>query len=112
MSTTEPTEESVRSEVGAWLKANRDTTAKFIKVTQKAFAECAKAPEPCVKALVEAKGGEVVGLAVVIYQPYPEAKTFDPLPFYYLAKLDANYYPNSAACELCKKGEPAVTVNV
>ena len=64
------------------------------------------------KALVEAKGGEVVGLAVVIYQPYPEAKTFDPLPFYYLAKLDANYYPNSAACELCKKGEPAVTVNV
>ena len=64
------------------------------------------------KALVEAKGGEVVGLAVVIYQPYPDAKTFDPLPFYYLAKLDANYYANSAACELCKKGEPAVTVNV
>ena len=64
------------------------------------------------KALVEAKGGEVVGLAVVIYQPYPDAKTFDPLPFYYLAKLDANYYPNSAACDLCKKGEPVVTVNV
>ena len=39
---------------GAWLKANQDTAAKFIKVTQKAFAECAKSPEPCVKALVEA----------------------------------------------------------
>src|SRR5438128_2414067 len=42
---------------GAWLKANRDTAAKFIKVTQKAFADCAKAPEPCVKALVEANSG-------------------------------------------------------
>ena len=27
---------------GAWLKANQDTAAKFVKVTQKAFAECAK----------------------------------------------------------------------
>src|SRR5712675_1452767 len=42
---------------GAWLKANRDSAAKFIKVTQKAFAECAKSPEPCVKALVEANSG-------------------------------------------------------
>src|SRR4029078_13322978 len=41
---------------GAWLKANKDTAAKFTKVTQKAFAECAKTPEPCVKALVEANG--------------------------------------------------------
>ena len=42
---------------GAWLKANQDTAAKFIKVTQKAFAECAKTPDPCVKALVEANSG-------------------------------------------------------
>jgi NitT/TauT family transport system substrate-binding protein len=41
---------------GPWLKANRDKAAKFVKVTQKAFAECAKTPEPCVKALVEANG--------------------------------------------------------
>jgi NitT/TauT family transport system substrate-binding protein len=41
---------------GAWLKANRDKAAQFIKVTQKAFAECAKVPAPCVKALVEANG--------------------------------------------------------
>ena len=34
---------------GAWLKANQDTAAKFTKVTQKAFAECAKNPDPCVK---------------------------------------------------------------
>src|SRR5205807_882965 len=42
---------------GAWLKANHDAAAKFIKVTQKAFAECAKNPDPCVKALVEANSG-------------------------------------------------------
>jgi len=41
---------------GPWLKANHDTADKFVKVTQKAFAECAKTPEPCVKALVEANG--------------------------------------------------------
>src|SRR3954453_21844033 len=41
---------------GAWLKANHDNAAQFIKITQKAFAECAKTPEPCIKALVEANG--------------------------------------------------------
>ena len=41
---------------GAWLKANRDTAEKFVKITQKAFADCAKTPEPCIKALVEANG--------------------------------------------------------
>jgi NitT/TauT family transport system substrate-binding protein len=41
---------------GKWLKANRDKAAAFVKVTQKAFADCVKAPEPCVKALVEAHG--------------------------------------------------------
>ena len=30
--------------------------AAFIKVTQKAFAECVKTPDPCIKALVEANG--------------------------------------------------------
>jgi NitT/TauT family transport system substrate-binding protein len=41
---------------GPWLKASHDTADKFVKITQKAFAECAKTPEPCVKALVEANG--------------------------------------------------------
>ncbi|HML16256.1 MAG TPA: phosphoribosyltransferase family protein [Bryobacteraceae bacterium] len=58
------------------------------------------------KKLVEDHGGEVVGLAVVIYQPNPSTPTFDPLPFYYLAKLDATYYKDSASCELCKQGAP------
>src|SRR5258708_5150185 len=41
---------------GAWLKANHDKADKFVKIAQKAFADCAKTPEPCVQALVEANG--------------------------------------------------------
>jgi len=44
--------------------------------------------------LVESNGAEVVGLAVVVYQPTPKT-TLDlsslPFPFYYLAHLDAHY---------------------
>ncbi len=64
------------------------------------------------KRLVESHGGEVVGLAVVIYQPNPMVLTFDPLPFYYLAKLDAAYYKDSASCDLCKRGVPVDKVLV
>jgi orotate phosphoribosyltransferase len=63
-----------------------------------------------VKELVEASGGEVVGMGVVIYQPTPTTIHFDPLPFYYLAKLDAHYYKDAAACDLCKLGVPVVKV--
>ena len=41
---------------GAWLKANQDKAEKFVKITQKAFADCAKTPDPCINALVEAAG--------------------------------------------------------
>ncbi|MDQ4061852.1 MAG: ABC transporter substrate-binding protein [Pseudomonadota bacterium] len=41
---------------GGWLKANRDKADQFVKITQKAFAECVKTPEPCIRALVEANG--------------------------------------------------------
>jgi NitT/TauT family transport system substrate-binding protein len=41
---------------GAWLNGNKDKADKFIKVTQKAFAECVKKPDPCINALVEANG--------------------------------------------------------
>ncbi len=58
------------------------------------------------KKLVESNGGEVVGLAVVIYQPTPKTPSFDPLPFYYLAKLDGHYSRDAASCDLCQAGEP------
>ncbi len=62
------------------------------------------------KRLVESQGGEVVALAVVIYQPYPDVIKFEPLPFYSLAKLDALYYKDAASCDLCKKGVSVVNV--
>jgi orotate phosphoribosyltransferase len=48
------------------------------------------------KTLIESKGAEVVGLAVIVYQPNPETPSFGNLPFYYLAKLEAMYYWDSA----------------
>jgi orotate phosphoribosyltransferase len=39
--------------------------------------------------MVERGGGEVVGLAVVVYQPNPETREFKDVPFYFLAKLDS-----------------------
>lgn len=58
------------------------------------------------KKLLESRGAQVVGLAVVIYQPNPQMRDFGPLPLYYLAKLDASYYADAAHCELCKRGVP------
>lgn len=62
------------------------------------------------KKLVESKGAEVVGLAVMVYQPTPKTVDFAPLPFYYLAKLDALYYQDAESCDMCKKGVPAEKV--
>jgi|KBSSwiStaDraftv2_1062776.scaffolds.fasta_scaffold08100_10 orotate phosphoribosyltransferase len=59
-----------------------------------------------VKKLVEERGGEVVGLAVIAYQPNPNRVDFGMLPLYYLAQLDGKYYANAAACELCKRSVP------
>src|ERR1700730_6283155 len=59
-----------------------------------------------VKKLVEERGGEVVGLTVVVYQPNPNCMDFGPLPLYFLAQLDGQYYATAAVCELCKRGTP------
>ena len=62
------------------------------------------------RALLESKGAQVVGLAVAVYQPRPTVATFDKLPLFYLAELDAAYYKDSASCELCRKGVPVEKV--
>jgi orotate phosphoribosyltransferase len=62
------------------------------------------------KKLVESSGAQVVGLAVVIYQPTPKTPDFSPLPLYYLAKLDAQYYTDAASCALCRRGVPVEKV--
>ena len=58
------------------------------------------------KSFVESNGAEVVGLAVVVYQPSPGTPDFAPLPFYYLAKLEGCCYGDEASCELCQRGLP------
>ncbi len=62
------------------------------------------------KRLVESSGAQVVGLAVIIYQPTPRTIDFSPLPFFYLAKLDGMYYKDAASCEMCKHGTPVEKV--
>ena len=62
------------------------------------------------KSLVESKGGQVVGLAVIVYQDTPRTLKFDPLPFYNLAKLNATYYQDTASCDLCQRNVPVEKV--
>jgi len=58
------------------------------------------------RTLVESNGAKVVGMAVAVYQPNPTIADFGNLPLFYLAKMDAAYYKDSASCELCRKGVP------
>ncbi len=58
------------------------------------------------KTLVESGGGVVVAMAVIVHQPTPRTISFDPLPLYYLAKLDGVYSTDAASCALCAKKEP------
>jgi orotate phosphoribosyltransferase len=64
------------------------------------------------KALLEANGAEVIALAVVIYQPTPKTPDFSPLPFLYLAKMDAMYYTDAESCDLCHRGLPVEKVRI
>lgn len=56
--------------------------------------------------LVESHGARIVGLAVAVYQPNPSVADFGNLPLYYLAKMDASYYKDTTACDLCRRGVP------
>jgi orotate phosphoribosyltransferase len=62
------------------------------------------------KALIESKGAEVMALAVVVYQPNPRTPSFGSLPFYYLARLNAMYYMDSASVETLKMPGPVEKV--
>jgi orotate phosphoribosyltransferase len=52
--------------------------------------------------LLESRGAQVVALAVLVYQPTPQTRSFGSLPLYYLAKLDATYYADAASCQFCR----------
>lgn len=62
------------------------------------------------RTLVESYGAEVVGTAVLIFEPYPGADTFNDVPFYYLARFDQHYYPDASSCVECARGIPVEKV--
>jgi orotate phosphoribosyltransferase len=62
------------------------------------------------KSTLEGYGAIVVGLAVIIYQPTPQTHDFGALPLYYLARLEASYYADAKACEICSSGETLTKV--
>ena len=62
------------------------------------------------KALMEGFGATIVAIAVVIYSPTPKVRDLGGQPFYYLAQLEASYYPDEASCELCGRSQPAERV--
>jgi orotate phosphoribosyltransferase len=58
------------------------------------------------KTLVESRGGEVVGMAVLVNQPSPDCLNFAPIPLFYLAKLDAMFCNDEAACPIAPGQKP------
>jgi len=56
------------------------------------------------KRLVESYGAQVVGLAVMIYQPTPKTPSFGELPLYYLARLDPVYYTETESAQMERDG--------
>jgi orotate phosphoribosyltransferase len=62
------------------------------------------------KSLLESYGATVVALAVIIYQPMPNAVNFGSLPLLHLARLNASYYEDGNSCGLCKNALPLENV--
>jgi orotate phosphoribosyltransferase len=62
------------------------------------------------RTLLESYGAVVMALAVVVYQPTPKTKPFGDLPLLHLVRLEANYYSDEDACELCHRGTPVKNV--
>jgi orotate phosphoribosyltransferase len=62
------------------------------------------------KNLAERAGCEVVGLAIVVYQPNPKTPDFSPLPLYYLCKLESLYCDDKELCPIPTPGQQPVKV--
>jgi orotate phosphoribosyltransferase len=62
------------------------------------------------RTLLEAAGAEVVAVATIIYEPYPNVEKFEGLPLYYLARMEAGYDADAASCEACRTGVPVQKV--
>lgn len=56
--------------------------------------------------ICERNGVEVLAIATLVYQPTPATPVIRDLPFFYLAKLNAQYFADSESCDLCRRGVP------
>lgn len=63
------------------------------------------------KELVESNGSEVVAIAVMLLQAALQLPDYG-VPMYHLAKLETQFYPDEASCELCRQGIPSVAIRV
>jgi orotate phosphoribosyltransferase len=111
--------EALRAHQVYWAEGEQDKPLRFRQFLEQAPGEKVLLVDDILrtgrklselKQLVESKGADVVGLAVIVYQPTPKTPDFSPLPFYFLAKLEGVYYRDAATCELCRKGASLDTV--
>jgi orotate phosphoribosyltransferase len=62
--------------------------------------------------LLEAAGAQVVAVASIVYEPYPNVANFEGVPLYYLARMEAGYDADAASCEACRNGIPLEKVRI
>ena len=62
------------------------------------------------KALCEANGAEVIGLATVVYQPNPDCVEFKDIPMFYLAKLNSTFKTAEDTWTGMKPGQDPVKI--
>ena len=62
------------------------------------------------KALCEANGAEVIGLATVVYQPNPDCVEFKDIPLFYLAKLNSTFKTAEDTWTGMKPGQDPVKI--
>jgi len=58
------------------------------------------------RGICERNGVQVLAIATLVYQPTPATPVIRDIPFFYLAKLNAQYYADTDSCEPCRRGVP------
>jgi NitT/TauT family transport system substrate-binding protein len=81
---------------GAYLKAKPDVVRNFVKVTQKAYAACAKNVEPCITALINANSGlkrpsSMANWALVKELMDADSSRNGAIGYFDPARMDADY---------------------
>lgn len=80
---------------GAWLKANPELARKFVSVTQRAYATCAKDSKPCIETLAKAGSQKVEDVTnnwrLVVELMTHKTSTGTALGFFDPGRMDDDY---------------------